>query len=273
MKTRAALGFWRRVEFVAQPFAAMLDWALPRRCLRCGVAVASATPLAGLCPECWPQVSFLTPPFGTRPLCSCCGVPLGGAQQGLCTACTRRHPQFSRARAALLYDAISKPLVLRFKQADRTEGAALFGAWMVRAGGEVLEGADLLVPVPLHRRRLFVRQFNQAALLARVVSHQTGVPVAATLLRRWRATGTQRSLSREERRRNLSHAISLAPNGAARLMGKQIVLIDDVLTSGATLDACAATLLRGGARSVQALVLARVPAPDDPERLLGGSAF
>ncbi len=247
----------------------MLDWALPRRCLRCGVSVSGGAPLAGLCPDCWPQVRFLTPPFGTRPLCACCGVPLGGVESGVCSACTRQKPRFRRARAALLYDEISKPLVLRFKQADRTEGAALFAAWMVRAGGEVLEGADLLVPVPLHRLRLLGRQFNQAALLAQAIGRQTGIPTAPTALQRIRATGSQKQRSRAERRRNLRHAISVAPGWAGQLAGKHIVVVDDVLTSGATLDACTTCLLQAGATSVQALVLARVPAPDDPERQIG----
>lgn len=184
----------------------------------------------------------------------------------ICSGCTRQKPRYRRARAALLYDTISKPLVLRFKQADRTEGARLFAAWMVRAGGEVLEGADLLIPVPLHRWRLLRRQFNQAALLAQAISRETGIPTAPTALKRLRATGTQRQRSRAERRRNLIQAIDVSSGWAARLAGKHIVVIDDVLTSGATLDACAASLLRAGAASVQALVLARVPSPDDPEQ-------
>lgn len=269
MKASAASRAGRLLTILSHPFAVLLAWALPRRCLRCGVPVASRVPQAGLCPDCWPQVSFLTPPFGTRPLCQCCGVPLGGLQSGHCTSCSRQRPRFRRARAALLYDDISKPLVLRFKQADRTEGAAVFAAWMVRAGGEVLEGADLLVPVPLHRARLLRRQFNQAALLTQAIGRQTGIPTAPTALQRLRATGTQRQRSRSERRRNLSQAIAVAPRWAARLAGKHIVVIDDVLTTGATLDACSASLLRAGAASVQALVLARVPAPDDPERQMG----
>ncbi|MFY8105319.1 MAG: ComF family protein [Elstera sp.] len=269
MKASAASGLSRAFRLVGQPLAAALDWALPRRCVCCGVPVAAGAPQAGLCPDCWPKLSFLAPPLGTRPLCLCCGVPLGRAESGICSACTRQKPRYRRARAALLYDDISKPLVLRFKQADRTEGARLFAAWMVRAGGEVLEEADVLIPVPLHRWRLLRRQFNQAALLAQAIGRETGIPTAPTALKRLRATGTQRQRSRAERRRNLTHAIDVSPGWAARLAGKHIVVIDDVLTSGATLDACAASLLRAGAASVQALVLARVPSPDDPERQIG----
>lgn len=248
-------------RWLAAPLQGALDWALPRRCLSCGATVATE---GGLCAVCWPGVTFLTPPFGTRPLCTCCGVPLLPLESLTCAACLRNPPRFRRARAALLYDAASKPLILRFKHADRTEGARVFGHWMVRAGGEVLESVDLLVPVPLHRLRLFGRQFNQAALLAYAVGRESGVPVLPTALRRVRATGVERHRSRRERQRNLSQAIQVPPGQAQRVAGRHIAVVDDVYTSGATLEACTKALLAAGAASVQALVLARVPAPGDP---------
>lgn len=262
MKTSPSSTFVRGLRSASRPLAWALDWALPRRCAACGATVATD---GGLCADCWPRLTFLAPPFGTRPLCQCCGVPLLPLESLTCAACLRQPPRFRRARAALLYDDASKPLILRFKHADRTEGARLFGRWMVRAGGEVLESADLLVPVPLHPLRLLTRQFNQAALLARAVGQETGVSLALTALQRVRATGMQRHRSRAERRRNLAQAIRVTPGQAAGLAGRHIAVIDDVLTTGATLDACAKVLLAAGAASVQALVLARVPAPGDQE--------
>ena len=165
------------------------------------------------------------------------------------------------SRAALRYDSGSRGLVLAFKHADRTQNAPAFAAWMARAGADALARADLLVPVPLHWTRLVRRRFNQAALLARALSKRTGVPFAPDLLARVRMTRTQGDLTRAQRRRNVRGAFQV--RATAPLRGKTVVLIDDVMTTGATFEACARALRRAGAREVRALALARVVRPGE----------
>ncbi|WP_207483595.1 ComF family protein [Arenibaculum pallidiluteum] len=241
------------VSRIAAPARRVLDLLLPPRCLGCGVRVhAQGT----LCAACWAGLSFLAPPW-----CACCGLPFTvdpGSGDALCGACLAEPPAFARARAALAYDDASRGLVLGFKHADRTHAAPAFGAWMARAGAGVLDGADLLVPVPLHRWRLFRRRYNQAALLARALARLTGVPAAPDLLARRRATPSQGTLGREARRRNVAGAVAVRRGRADAVKGRRIVLVDDVLTTGATLSECARVLLRAGAAQVDALALARV---------------
>ena len=156
------------------------------------------------------------------------------------------------------YDEGSRGLVLGFKYADRTEGAAAYGAWLARAGAELAGEADLIVPVPLHWMRLFARRFNQAALLAQALGVETGLPVVPDLLLRRRHTPSQGRLSVDQRRRNVAGAFAVKGARAPRLAGRRVLLVDDVLTTGATVSACARTLRRGGAGAVDVLVLARV---------------
>jgi ComF family protein len=237
-----------------------LDLLLPPRCLSCGAQVdAQGT----LCAPCWGRLSFLGPPW-----CARCGRPFelppgGGPAEGegegaCCAACLADPPAFGRARAALAYDDESRGLVLAFKHADRTRSAPAFGAWMARAGAEVLAGADLLVPVPLHRWRLFARRYNQSALLALAVGRAAGVPVSADLLARRRPTRTQGGLTRAGRTRNVAGAFAVRPRRLDLVRGRRVVLVDDVLTTGATVEECARALLRAGAAAVDVLALARV---------------
>lgn len=242
---------------LAAPARAALDLVLPPRCLRCGVLVGSG---GALCADCFAEVTFIT-----RPLCHRCGVPFGAdwgqpaAEQAaglVCSACARRSPPYDRARAALVYDDGARPLLLAFKHGDRTDAAGPLGGWMARVGDEVLGAADVIVPVPLHRWRLWRRRFNQAGLLAAALARRSGRPVRVDVLRRVRATPPQGHLGRARRRENVRGAFRvMRPD---RIAGRRVLLVDDVLTTGATVAECARLLRRAGAESVDVLTLARV---------------
>jgi ComF family protein len=230
----------------------LLDLQLPPRCLACGAVVAAEAPL---CPACWPKLTFLAPPF-----CACCGLPFAhdlGAG-ALCGGCAARAPAFQRARAVFRYDDASRGLILAFKHGDRLDAVPAFARWLAGAGAALLAEADLVVPVPLHRRRLFQRRYNQAALLAQALARRGATPVATQLLLRRRNTPSQGHLRASQRRRNVAGAFAVAPGGAARLAGLRVLLVDDVFTTGATLEAAARPLLAAGARQVDCLTLARV---------------
>jgi ComF family protein len=167
-------------------------------------------------------------------------------------------PAYTRARAAVRYDDVARTLVHALKYQDRTDLAPAMGRWMARAGQELLGEADVMVPVPLHWRRGWSRRYNQSGALARVISRQTGVKLASEALRRVRATEQQIGLSRSQRASNVQGAFKVAPERAAEIEGRRVVLVDDVLTSGATTDACARALLRAKAAQVDVLVFARV---------------
>jgi ComF family protein len=232
--------------------AAVLDLVLPPRCIGCGARVD----MAGLtCARCWSQLTFIA-----APLCDRCGSPFDFAIEGalLCAACLAVPPPYDHARAALVYDEGSRGLILSFKHGDRLHAAPAFGAWMARAGADLLAGANLIAPVPLHRWRLLKRRYNQAALIADHAGKLSGVVHIPDLLERRRATPSQGSLGPSARARNVAGAFRLKPRHAERVKGARIVLIDDVLTTGATVGACARALRRGGAAKVDVLTLARV---------------
>lgn len=193
------------------------------------------------------------------------GACSGAAQPAMiCGSCLAQPPVFARARAVLSYDETARPLVTRFKYGDGTEAAPVFARWMARAGKRLLEEADVLVPVPLHRLRLLSRRYNQAGLLARALARETHLPVRLTGLERHKRTVQQVGLSNKGRRRNVANAFRVPPAELPHLAGKRVVLIDDVFTTGATVEACARTLLRAGAIHVDVLTLARVVTPSQP---------
>lgn len=230
----------------------LLGLVLPPLCLGCGTVVD--TPDA-LCPDCFGAMRFVTPP-----LCERCGGLLGEAETGsaVCGGCLRHPPPWRRARAAFLYDAHSRGLVLRFKHADRTDSTPAFARWMARAGADLLGDAEVVVPVPLHRWRLFLRRYNQAALLGRQVARNHDLMFAPDALVRVRATRSQGAFDRGGRTRNVRGAFAVRrPETVA---GRGVLLVDDVLTTGATAAECARTLLGAGAAAVDVLTLARVDA-------------
>lgn len=230
----------------------MLDLLLPPRCLACGVQLGHSH---AVCPNCWLGLQFISTPY-----CRCCGLPFSFHPGGelLCGACLRHPPPFARARAALVYDQASRPLILAFKHGDRTDAAPAFGRWMTQAGAELLADADLLLPVPLHWTRLARRHYNQAALLAQIVAQESGVSYHPRLLRRHHATPSLGTLDRIARARLLKDAFSVPPRHRAAVEGRHVVLVDDVMTSGSTVAACARTLRKAGATQVDVLALARV---------------
>jgi ComF family protein len=235
----------------------LLDLVLPPRCVGCGAGLAEGAEAAALCADCWSAVEFLAPP-----LCGRCGYPFEfelGAD-ALCLACRARPPVFDRARAVFRYDAGSRPMLLSFKHADRTDLAPAFGRWLARAGAELLAEADLVAPVPLHWTRLFARRYNQAALLAQFAAKLAGRPCRPDLLIRRRRTKPQ-SAGRAARARNVAGAFQVPPARRGLVEGRRILLVDDVRTTGATLEACARALKAAGADHVDVLTLAMVVRP------------
>jgi ComF family protein len=233
------------------------DALLPPSCFACDAPVETQ---GLLCPACFPRFRFIG-----APRCHCCGLPFASAldagEGGLCPACLDHPPAYDRARAPWLYDEASKPVLLGFKYGDRTDLAPALARVMASAGADLLAEADLLAPVPLHRLRLISRRYNQAGLLAQALGRLTAKPVLPALLLRRRATASLADLSARARARALAGAIGVSPRLASRVPGRRVLLIDDVLTSGATANACAEALLAAGAAGVDVLTAARTPAP------------
>jgi ComF family protein len=176
-----------------------------------------------------------------------------------CGACAADPPGYDRARAALRYDDGSRGLILAFKHADRTDTAPAFGRWLARAGAELVADADLVAPVPLHRWRLLKRGYNQAAILAQALARETGARLLPDLVQRVRATASQQGLGGRARIENITAgAFRIHPWHRRRIDGAKVLLIDDVLTTGATVEACARVLRRAGAAQIDVLTLARV---------------
>jgi ComF family protein len=235
-----------------------LDFALPRLCPSCRELLGDGT---GLCAHCWSRLSLIESPY-----CARLGIPFAfDPGPGLLSMeAIADPPSYDRARAAVRYDDISRALVHSLKYGDRLDLAPTMGQWMARAGRELLSDADALVPVPLHWRRQWARRFNQSAALAGVISGLTGVPVVHGGLKRVRSTPQQVGKSKTERADNVQGAFRVVTEHESDIAGRRLVLIDDVLTSGATVDACARALSRAGAGHVDVLVFARVVAAARP---------
>lgn len=231
---------------------AALNFLLPPRCLSCRGRVEDQ---GTLCAACWKGLTLLG-----EPCCYRCGYPFPFRmpEESLCPSCIRRRPAFDRARAVFRYDDASRALILPFKHSDDIHGAPVYGQWLARAGAVLLAEADLVAPVPLHPRRLLRRRYNQAGLLAQAAGKRAGTPVAVDLLRRRRHTPTQAQKSPSARRRNVQGAFAVHERWKNRVQGRRIVLVDDVLTTGATVEECARVLCRAGAGAVDVLTLARV---------------
>ncbi|MGE0698550.1 MAG: ComF family protein [Hyphomicrobiaceae bacterium] len=234
------------------------DVIVPPVCLACHARIESPD---SLCGACWRNVTFIR-----APLCDRLGIPLpfGGGMDTLVSAAATAHPPpWARARAVAVYEpqGVVAGLIHAMKYADRHDGRRMMARWLAEAGRELLAEAELIVPVPLTRRRLVQRQFNQSALLAREVQSLTGVPWSPSALVKTRETPAQVTLSGSARRDNMKGAFTVPPRGRAQVSGRRIVLLDDVVTTGATAEAATRALLAAGAARVDILAVARVASP------------
>ena len=239
-------------KLLAQIQKTALDAIFPPACVNCAEPID--TP-GNLCAHCWPDMTYISAPF-----CEMCGFPFEyDAGDGLiCAACLKRPPVFSRARAVLKYDEASRNMILGYKHSDQTNRAPTFANWMHRAGADLIGDCDFICPVPLHHRRLIKRRFNQSALLAKEIARLARKPAVHDLVIRTRPTRTQGGLSAKARHRNVQGVFKVNPVREALLEGARVLLIDDVLTTGATVNACSKSLLKGGALKVDVLTFSRV---------------
>jgi ComF family protein len=238
-------------------FGRLLDVALPQLCASCRDPITTE----GLCAVCWSNLSFIAPPY-----CERLGIPFpyDPGPGVISIEAIADPPAYRRARAVVRYGEVSSRLVHALKYGDRLDLAPLMGRWMATAGRDLLAEADAMVPVPLHWRRHWARRFNQSEALAGVIAKASGVSVARSALKRVKATPQQVGLSQSERALNVQGAFRVPSSGSVEVIGRRLLLVDDVLTTGSTLDACARTLLRAGAAQVDVLVFARVVAAVRP---------
>jgi ComF family protein len=236
---------------------AAVETLFPARCAACREAVGAH---GALCARCWGEIHFIT-----DPLCHRCGLPFPHAMGGgiaLCGRCMAEPPAFTEARAVFRYDGSSRAQILALKYHDKTQLAPVFAAWLARAGKDYAAKTQLILPVPLHYWRLLGRRYNQAALLAHALSKHTGLPVATDALTRIRVTSSQAGLTRRGREDNVRGAFAVPSAKRALLKGMSVLLVDDVMTTGATLAACARALHDAGVRDVYVLTLARTVVAD-----------
>lgn len=233
----------------------ILNFILPPQCINCSTPVFQQ---GGLCATCWEKIAFIS-----NPLCFVCGFPFNVQieNENICGPCARKKSLFTKARAAIYYNDASKPMILRFKHSDALHIAPLFVEWLYQAGQELFHQTDYLVPIPLHWSRLVYRGYNQAALLSQKLSKKTKIAHLPDLLERNRKTPPQGNLTAKEREKNVLNAFNLNKKYQNLIRDKHILLIDDVLTSGATVRACTKILKKSGAKQVNILTLARVIKP------------
>ena len=232
------------------------DLLLPPSCFSCGGEVSAHNEMCG---SCWRSLNFIT-----APLCELCGFLFAhglSAGSSLCGGCMRHTPNFDLARSVLSYNDASRRLVLGLKYGDRSEGMRTYAKWLAGTAGSAVNGADAVVPVPLHPLRLFRRRYNQAGLIARALARELGCRFDTGSLYRKKSTPSQAGLSRSKRFKNVRAAFAVRKGSKDAISGSHLVLVDDVMTTGATVETCARVLKRAGAARVSVLTLTRVAGP------------
>jgi len=232
----------------------IINLILPPRCLLCGKVINGDN---GLCSECFSNITFITSPY-----CNKCGYPFSrtiNSEDNVCLSCLnpKNKQIFRMCRSAIVYDEYSKKLVLDFKFSDHVENKILLARWLNIAGKDIFdEGVDLIIPVPLHFTRMIKRKYNQSAILVKELAKLSNIKAEYNSLKRKKMTAPQTQCTGKERRKNVKDAFVVLDIN--KIKDKRIVFIDDVYTTGATLKECAKVLLKAGAKSVDALTIARV---------------
>ncbi len=257
MAVRSHFGSNGQLRWAAAGLRYLGDLLLPPVCIACHEPLDCHN---SLCPRCWSGLRFIRPP-----LCDRLGIPLpyDAGDQPVSSTALRHPPLYDRGRAALAFEGVARDLIHSFKYADRHEAVPLLARWAADAGRSLIADADIITPVPLHPWRLLRRRFNQSAVLAARVAQAHHKPMMLSL-KRVRHTKQQVGLPFGERRANVADAFRVSASHAAALEGRRLLLIDDVITTGATVEACAAALKEAGASGVDVLAVARVTDPDMP---------
>jgi len=254
----------RVIPAVKSLMLSLLDLILPPKCLKCAARVEQAH---NICPDCWKDLHFIS-----DPKCSCCGYPfefdLGNDSslfdENICGACQKTTRSFDCAVSALRYDDDSRQMVIGFKHQDKPEYAAYFAKLLKQAGTNLFADTDIIIPVPLHRKRLFTRRYNQSALLTRILARDLSISHFTALLVRTKNTPPQQG-NLNKRFKNVSGAFRVAPKFKNKIKNKNVLLVDDVYTTGSTAENCAKSLKRAGADKVYVLTVFRVIAPQNPK--------
>jgi ComF family protein len=248
--------FQQSIHLIHSAARDLADLLLPPSCFSCGGEISGHHEMCG---QCWQVLNFVTKPY-----CEVCGFPFEhetASTSSLCAGCLRRTPNFDVARAALCYDGASRRLVLGLKYGDRTEGTRTFAHWLARSAGAAINGADAVIPVPLHPFRLFRRRYNQAGIMARALARELNCRFDTRSLYRKKPTPSQGGLTRRQRFKNVRSAFDVRKTRREAISGFHVVLVDDVMTTGATVETCARVLKRAGAARVSVLTLTRVGEP------------
>ena len=226
----------------------IIDYILPTRCFSCASLVQGES---GFCSQCWQSFNFISKPF-----CGCCGrsFTINLDHQAMCGNCIKSPPSYDMARSLFKFDETTKKLIHSFKYYDQTILGTKFARMLVARYGRELDGADLIIPVPMHKLKRLLRMYNQAGVLAVAIGKETGKRVEQGLLKKTKWTKPQTYLQRAQRLKNIAGSISLVD--ASVVDGKKVILVDDVITTGTTLNACARILKKAGAKAVIAISIA-----------------